>query len=320
VRQLLLPLLLLTGCVSPNQPLRTPPQTAPYVLVLGTAQDGGLPQLGCERDCCESARKDPDLRRLRTSLLLVDPTSGHRWLFEATPDLPQQLELARGHGAPRSQPTTGRPAPFDGIFLTHAHLGHYTGLAYLGREAYGAHRLPVYASERMTSFLTTNGPWSQLVELDQIDCRPVTPSTPIQLRKDLSVEAIPVPHREEFSDTYAWLIRGPNRSLLFLPDIDKWERWDQDINKLLTQVDYALLDATFFGPDELPDRDISTIPHPFIVESIARFSTLPPNLRDRVHFLHLNHSNPAANPTSPAAATVRAAGHHICSEQAHFPL
>lgn len=319
---------LLPACLSPGpatssattSPEPGPPETAPYVLVLGTAQDGGLPQLGCEKPCCEAARRDPALRRLRTSLLLVDPTTGHRWLFEATPDLPQQLELARGHGAPRSHPTSGRPAPFDGIFLTHAHLGHYTGLAHLGREAYGAHHLPVYASPRMTDFLTHNGPWSQLVELGQIHCRPVTPDHPVQLRPNLSVQAIPVPHRDEFSDTYAWLIRGPNHSLLFLPDIDKWSRWDRDITQLLHEVDYALLDATFFGPDELPNRDMSAIPHPFITESITLFSTLSPNLRDRVHFLHLNHSNPAANPASKAAATTRAAGHHICPEQAHFPL
>ena len=127
--------------------------TAPYVLVLGTAQDGGLPQLGCEKECCESARRDSSLRRLRACLLLVDPTTGHRWLFEATPDLPEQLELARGHGAPRAKAGPGRPAPFDGIFLTHAHLGHYTGLAHLGREAYGAHAQPVYGSERMVEAL-----------------------------------------------------------------------------------------------------------------------------------------------------------------------
>ena len=311
--------LLAASCASSAHDVQAP-ETAPYVLVLGTAQDGGLPQLGCEKDCCEAARRDPSLRRLRASLLLVDPTTGHRWLFEATPDLPEQLELARGHGAPRSRQGGGRPAPFDGVFLTHAHLGHYTGLAHLGREAYGAHDLPVYCSERMASFLTENGPWSQLVELDQIECREVQPGVPVKLREDLSVEALSVPHREEFSDTYAWIIRGPNRSLLFLPDIDKWERFETDISSLVKEIDYALLDATFFGPDELPGRDMSEIPHPFIVESIERFQDLAPDVRDRVHFLHLNHSNPAAMPSSAAAGTVRAAGHHVCAEGARFPL
>ena len=172
----------------------------------------------------------------------------------------------------------------------------------------------------MGTFLSENGPWSQLVELNQIECRAVLPGAPVRLREDLSVEALSVPHREEFSDTYAWIIRGPERSLLFLPDIDKWERFETDICDLVEEVDYALLDATFFGPDELPGRDMSEIPHPFIVESIERFQSLAPEVRDRVHFLHLNHSNPAADPTSAAAAEVRAAGHHVCAEGARLPL
>ena len=294
--------------------------SAPYVIALGTAQDGGLPQLGCEKACCESARRDPSRRRLRASLLLVDPTTGHRWLFEATPDLPEQMELARGHGAPRSRSGSGRAAPFDGIFLTHAHLGHYTGLAHLGREAYGASGQPVYGSQRMSDYLSSHGPWSQLVELGQIECRVVTPGSALTLREGLSVEAISVPHREEFTDTYAWIIRGPSRSMLFLPDIDKWERFERDINEMVREMDYALLDATFFGPDELPGRDMSEIPHPFIVESIERFKGLSETDRDGVHFLHLNHSNPAANPSSEAAAVVRAAGHHVCAEGRRFEL
>ena len=317
--RVLLLTLFAASCADPevgNQPI----QATPYVLALGTAQDGGLPQLGCERPCCEATRRDPSLRRLRTCLLLVEPASGHRWLFEATPDIPLQLELSRGHGAPRSRSDGGRPAPFDGVFITHAHFGHYTGLAHFGREAYGANDLPVYCSERMSNFLTTNGPWSQLVEMDQIECRPVQPGAPVQLRSNLSVEALLVPHRDEFSDTFAWIIRGPERSLLFLPDIDKWERFDTDINELLQEVDYALIDATFYGPGELPGRDMSEIPHPFIVESIERFRGLPAEVRDRVHFLHLNHSNPAATPDSQAAAHVRAAGHNVCAEGALFQL
>ena len=140
--------LLAASCAAP-QATPDPQPASPYVLALGTAQDGGLPQLGCEKPCCEAARRDPSLRRLRACLLLVEPTTGHRWLFEATPDLPEQLELARGHGAPRGHSGGGRPAPFDGVFLTPAHLGHYTGLAHFGREAYGANDLPVYCSERM---------------------------------------------------------------------------------------------------------------------------------------------------------------------------
>ena len=313
-------LILFAASCAHQDPTSTQPPLEPYVLALGTAQDGGLPQLGCEKECCESARLDPSKGRLRASLLLVDPTTGKRWLFEATPDLPEQLELSRGHGAVRTGDGKGRPAPFDGIFLTHAHLGHYTGLAHLGREAYGASGQLVYCSQRMSDYLSLHGPWSQLVKLGQIECQVVTPGSVLKLREGLSVEAIKVPHRDEFTDTYAWIIRGPSRSLLFLPDIDKWERFEMDITALVREMDYSLLDATFYGPDELPGRDMSEIPHPFIVESIERFKALPEKDRDGVHFLHLNHSNPAADPDSDAAAAVRAAGHHICTEGQIFEL
>src|SRR5262245_19762455 len=77
------------------------PELRPYVLVLGTAQDGGLPQIGCDDENCRAARADPARRRLVTSILLCDPRDGRRWLFDCTPDLAEQVERARGHPATR---------------------------------------------------------------------------------------------------------------------------------------------------------------------------------------------------------------------------
>jgi pyrroloquinoline quinone biosynthesis protein B len=166
----------------------------------------------------------------------------------------------------------------------------------------------------MAGFLTSNGPWSLLVERKILDLQRITPEKPVQLAPDLRVRALRVPHRKEFSDTLAFIIEGPGRSLLFLPDIDKWERWETPIESLIAQVDIALLDATFFGPGEIPGRELSEIPHPFIVESMERFEKLPASERQKIYFTHLNHSNPATDPNSPASYQVRAAQMNIAQD------
>jgi pyrroloquinoline quinone biosynthesis protein B len=306
----------LASCVSSGGG-GAPPASEPYVLLLGTAQDGGLPQIGCPRECCRAAREDPARRRLVVSALVVDPRSGERWLLDASPDLPEQVERAAGHGAPRGE---GRPALFDGIFLTHAHIGHYTGLAALGREAYGTAPQTVHCSGSMAEYLSTNGPWELMVRLGQLRLEVMRPDEPMVLGEGLTIEALEVPHRPEYSDTYAFVVRGPSRSLLFLPDIDKWERWERRIEDVIADVDVALLDATFYDEGEVPGRSMADIPHPFIAESIERFAALPQAERAKVRLFHLNHTNPAADPTSEAARTVRAAGMSVAADGERFGL
>jgi len=322
VRSLLTALLIVSSCAAPTEtpsPVAVESPDSPYLVVLGTAQDGGLPQIGCQRECCTQARADPSRRRLVTSLLLVDPRDGRRWLFDATPDIAEQVERAHGFGGPDDS-APGRPALFDGIFLTHAHLGHFVGLLQLGKEAYGSAPVTLIGTERMTSFLQKNGPWSLLFDGGYATAQILPPGGTLQLADDLSITAIQVPHRDEFSDTVAFVIRGPERAAIYLPDIDKWERWDVPLEDALADVDLALIDGTFFGPAELPGRDMSAVPHPFIVESLERIAPLPAAERDKVWFTHLNHSNPAADPASDAARTVRESGSHVLAEGQRFTL
>ncbi|MEZ6015913.1 MAG: MBL fold metallo-hydrolase [Planctomycetota bacterium] len=297
------------------------PTHEPYVVVLGVAQDGGYPQLACDAPLCVAARRDPSRARHVASLLLVDPRDGARWLFDATPDLAAQVELARPHGrVAAATEGAGRPALFEGIFLTHAHAGHYLGLWQLGREAYGSATTPVHGTERMARFLRDEAPWSLLVDAEHIAPKVLVPGRPVMLRPDLRVTAIEVPHRAEFTDTVAYVIEGPSRSALFLPDIDKWERFETPIEQLIAAVDVAYLDATFFDGAELPGRDMAQIPHPFVVESLARLAPLAPQERSKVRFLHLNHSNPLLDPMSAAARTVRAAGLTVAEQGEVFKL
>jgi pyrroloquinoline quinone biosynthesis protein B len=255
-----------------------------YAVVLGIAQDGGMPHIGCAQPPCVAARRDPRRRQRVAALGLVDERSGQRFLVDATPDLPSQIDTLLGGRAPRD-----RFRPLDGILLTHAHVGHYTGLMYLGREALGARAVPVHATPRLASFLRSNGPWGQLVALGQIELRELTPGRELPLTPHLAVTALPVPHRDEYSDTVGFRVRGPSRSLLFVPDVDKWERWDRRLEDEVAAVDVALLDATFFDASEVPGRSLGEIPHPLVGETTDRLARA--GLAGRVLFIHLNHTN-----------------------------
>lgn len=261
-------------------------ELGPYVVVLGTAQDGGYPQAGTPDGEAWSRE-----RRYAASIAIVDPMTRQRWMIEATPDFRDQLheldKVARAEGVPG----------LSGIFLTHAHVGHYAGLIHLGREVIGARGVPVYAMPRMREFLSSNGPWDQLVRLGNIELRAVEEGVPVRLTSSITVTAFRVPHRDEYSETVGYRIAGPSRSVLFLPDIDKWSRWDSSgtrIEDVVAGVNVAYLDGTFFADGEVPGRAMSEIPHPFIRETMARFEGLPEKVRGRIRFIHLNRTNRAA--------------------------
>lgn len=296
-------LLALCGCSTPRHSA-----AETYVLVLGVAQDGGRPQLGSTPKTTHDW-SDRSIRRFVASLLIVDPATRQRWLIDATPDIREQLQEAADHPPGRTS-----PLPVDGVLLTHAHIGHYTGLMHFGREALGTRGLPVHCSPSMSQFLTANGPWSLLVKLQNIALQPLLPDQPLALTNNLSVTAFTVPHRAEFTDTYGFLIRGPKRAVLYIPDIDKWERWDRRIEDLIAQSDVALLDGTFFDAGELPGRSMSEIPHPLIVESLQRFASLPPTERAKLEFIHLNHTNPAHEAGSQESTRIRATGARVAQE------
>jgi pyrroloquinoline quinone biosynthesis protein B len=288
---------------SADQPLDTP-----YLTVLGIAQDAGYPQAGCRKTCCERAWNDPSLRRGAISIAIVDPASGQRWLMDCSPDFREQF-----HELNRICPSK-KGDGLSGILLTHAHIGHYTGLMHLGREVMGTRAVPVFAMPRMRRFLETNGPWSQLVSLKNIELKNMADGQAVELNERIRVVPFVVPHRDEYSETVGFRILGPNHSALYLPDIDKWERWNTRIEEVLATVDIAFLDGTFYSDREIPGRNMSEIPHPFILESIKRLAALPESERAKVRFLHFNHTNPVLDADSNEARSVTAAGHKIAQQ------
>ncbi|GAB5417450.1 MAG: hypothetical protein Crog4KO_30320 [Crocinitomicaceae bacterium] len=283
----------------------------PELIVLGTIQDAGSPQIGCDKDCCKDLFETPDPNRMVVALGVSDG-NGKTYLFEATPDLPRQVNMLQKWGNSKNE------VP-NGIFLTHAHIGHYTGLMYLGKEATDAKNVPVFAMPRMTEFLSNNGPWSLLLERKNIELKPLNENEPVDLG-EITVTPILVPHRDEFSETVGYRIEGPKNSALFVPDIDKWTKWELDIAQEIAQVDYAFLDATFFSGDEINNRDISQIPHPFVIESLEAFQNLPPSEKSKVHFIHFNHTNPIIDVESKEAKQVLNAGFNIAKLNDSFQL
>lgn len=276
---------------------------SPYVLVLGTAQDAGVPQIGCATPFCKRAWKNKKLWRMVSSIALADPDSGQRWIFDATPDLPEQFQLLK-------EQTGDLSNRLDGVFLTHAHMGHYTGLMYFGRESMGARSVPVFAMPRMTAMLSANAPWSQLVDLKNISLNPLADQVPIQITKNIYVKPFVVPHRDEFSETVGFVIGFNGRSLIYIPDIDKWEKWDQKLEDVVKANDSVLVDGTFYGEGEIP-RPISEVPHPFVSETMKALESLPLKERRKVYFIHFNHSNPIIQEDARVLKSVKEKGFNI---------
>lgn len=303
MKLLLLPLLLLLA-----RPALAQPQ---QLVILGVAQDAGYPQIEATQ---EFIATDLGVRTRQkvVALGVIDENAGQKFLFEATPDMPAQLfALNEALATPGTLPT--------GIFLTHGHIGHYTGLMYLGREASGASAVPVYAMPRMANFLTTNAPWSQLVALHNIELRALAAGQEITLNPTLKVRPFLVPHRDEFTETVGFEITGRHKKAVFIPDIDKWSKWPTSLPDVVKKADYVLLDATFYRNGEIP-RDMAEVPHPFVEETMRLLQALPAAERAKVYFIHCNHTNPLLNPDSPERREVQRLGFHVATEGLELPL
>ena len=262
------------------------------ITVLGSGQDGGLPQLGAGHPNDRRAREGEIPERTAASLLVE--VGGGRLLVDASPDLRVQW--------------WGQVGVPDAVVLTHAHIGHYTGLVHLGLEAANARAVPAYVTSPMAGFLSTNAPWSRLVESRNLTLRP-------GLRHrwhDVDIDLIPVPHRDEFTDTVAVSLDG---RALYLPDIDGWDRWP-DAERVIGSHELALVDATFWSADEIPGTPMDRFPHPAVVDTIARFG----HLSTRIVLTHLNHTNPLCDPGSPETGEALTAGFEIAHDGLMFEL
>ena len=278
-----------------------------YIQVLGIVQDAGYPHIGCEKDCCKVVSPGD---YFVSCLGLVDKTNNKRYLFDATPDIHNQINLLEKFPEANL---------IDGIFLTHAHIGHYTGLMYLGREGLGGKNIMVYALKRMVRFLTKNGPWDQLVKLNNISIQTISNKEFVKLSENIFVIPIKVPHRDEYSETVGYKIIGKSKKILFIPDIDKWDEWEKSIIEEVKLVDYAFIDGTFYNGSEL-NRDMREIPHPSIEETLQLFSNQPVAERNKIYFIHINHTNPILTNKNGIKDMVEGLGFNIAKRGLKFKL
>ena len=272
-----------------------------YIQVLGIVQDAGYPHIGCEKDCCSVLSPG---EYFVSCLGLVDKTNNKRYLFDATPDIHNQLNLVEKF--PNGNTVAG-------IFLTHAHIGHYTGLMYLGREGLGGDNIKVYALKRMVKFLTKNGPWDQLVKLNNISLQTISNNKFVKLSENILVIPIKVPHRDEYSETVGYKIIGKSKKLLFIPDNDKWDEWEKSIVDEVKLVDYAFIDGTFYNGSEL-NRDMSEIPHPSIEETLELFSNQPLAEKNKIYVIHINQTNPSLTNKNGVRDLILNAGFNIAEK------
>ena len=280
------------------------------LVILGIAQDGGSPQIGCDKSCCKILWEKKIFESV-TSVGLIDNVENRFFLIDTSPDITKQYQMLKSLSLNGS---------LGGIALTHAHIGHYSGLLFFGKESLGARKINVYSMPKMSFFLKNNGPWSQLIQDKNIIINQLKNNTIQTLSKYISIKPIIVPHRDEFSETVGYLIKGDLKSALFLPDIDKWEKWDKKIEDFIKNVDYAFIDGTFYNGKEIPHRNMNEIPHPFVIETLERLKNLKKKHKKKVYFIHLNHTNPLLKPNNEITKEIIKRGYNIARTGMKFDL
>ncbi len=284
---------------------------SPFILVLGVAQDGGFPQAGCNKKCCRDAWKNPKLKKHVSCLAIIDPLSNQSWLIDATPDFKEQIHMLN------------KIAPgniLNGILLTHGHIGHYTGLINLGKEVMNTRNMPVYCASKMAKFLSGNLPWNQLIKNKNVKINKIESSCSFKLNNRIKITPFAVPHRDEFTETLGYRINSMNKSVVYIPDIDSWKKWNKKIGEVIKGSSRAYIDGTFYNKKEIPHRSLSKIPHPFITDTVTLLNALPNSEKDKVHFIHLNHTNPLLKPKSSERKKIEKAGFHAVVEMNKFYL
>jgi pyrroloquinoline quinone biosynthesis protein B len=268
------------------------------LVVLGSGQDGGSPQFG------GPVRTGP----ARTASCVAIIADGTILLLDASPDLRTQYDTVRD--------ATGDAAPgIDAVGITHGHMGHYAGLVHFGKEAASTDGVPLIAPSSVLGFLAANEPWASLMRAGNLVGVPTDAGT--ARVGPLTIDAVAVPHRAEFTTTVAFSVGIDGEPwALYLPDIDSWGAWP-GAEATIRAHRVALLDATFGDPFELPGRDLSAIPHPLVTDTIERFGHLT---GDRTIVLtHINHSNPIGDPGSSLAARAAAAGFIVAHDGLEIP-
>ena len=285
-----------------------------FIITLGTAQDGGYPHVGCFKECCLKARENIKYKRYISSIAIIDSSNQRFWIIDITPDFNEQLSIINKYVKNFSYPS------FSGIFLTHAHIGHYAGLVNLGLEAMNLKNIPVYVFPRMKRFLSTNTIFKQLIVNKNIIIQDLNEDSKTILSNDILIKGFNVPHRNELSETVGYNIISNDSSIIYLPDIDSWTKWDNKIINLVKKNDILIVDVTFYTKKEILSRDITKIPHPSIKNSLKLLKGLNKKDKNKIFFTHLNHTNPVLDSMSYEYKKIITSGYNILKDKQIFKL
>lgn len=295
------------------RPMDKPGSSGVSAVVLGIMQDAGLPHVGCRCARCREAFDHPERAGRAACLALVDERAdpAQVWLIDATPDIGRQLnDLAYALGPHPYRADRLRPP--DGILLTHGHMGHIGGLPQLGPEGMAVANLPVYASDALTAVIRDSAVWRPLMA--GLEWRPLVAGHRFELAPSLTITPLAVPHRDEWgAGTFAFLVEGPSRTLLYVPDIDIWEQWPE-ARATVAAVDVALVDATFYSVAELSGRP--PVAHPFVPDTLAFFG----ESASKLVLIHINHTNPLLDEGGAERATVHRRGAAVARQGQTFSL
>ena len=278
------------------------------VVVLGSAQDGGIPHAGCKKPCCKNVWNNISLYRYPSSLAAVCEELKLCWIFDATPDIKHQIHMLNAYNV-----------KLAGIFLTHAHIGHFAGLTSLGLEIMNLKKIPVYVMPRMERFLLKSPFISSMIENNVFTLRSISEKHK-SIIGPFKVDAFNVPHRNELSETVGFRIAGLNKSIIYLPDIDTWKNWEDRLFELIAENDYLFIDGTYFNKNEIKLRNINKIPHPEIKDTMKMLKSLNRKDRGKIYFTHFNHTNTAINRDSFDRKKVLDAGYKLLKEKKVFKI
>ena len=278
------------------------------ICILGTAQDGGYPQVGCDDRCCDLAWNNASLIRLPSCISLLNLQTKKFWLFDVTPDIKKQMKMLDSYDCKLS-----------GVFITHAHIGHYMGIINFGLEVMNLNKLPVYVMPRMKSFLENNSMITQLLKHENIKLIELSNEKSLYI-DDAEVKPFCVPHRNELSETVGFQIKGKSKSAIYLPDIDSWDNWEENLFALIHSNDILYIDGTFYSNSELKKRDISKVPHPPIISTMNLLSDLDQGLKQKIQFIHFNHTNNVLRENSDEYHGVISNGFLLSKEMENYKI
>ena len=266
------------------------------IIILGTAQDGGIPHFMCKCNNCVSSTSETSPRFISSIGILGERKA---ILIDATSDIAKQFRLFQKHLGEQET---------DGILITHLHMGHYVGLLHFGTEGISSQSFPIYVTKENYLYLLTNKPFSYLFTKKQMEPVVFKPETKIYLDGSTTIHPFEVVHRNEDGNTLGLEItdNNTNKKAIFISDIDKIT---EDVVKRINSADKVIFDGTFYQHSEIQRQN--NVPHPPIADTVKAFGKQPENI---FYFTHFNHSNPVLNPNSEEFKQISAYNYNICKE------